>query len=619
MIRTRRTVAPLPILLMLYHEKPDEKLDQKMTAMTFNLLRVFVAFLTLSVFSFASERDAQVLRALEQLDARIDPENGFPWGTHNAAKGYHSNFERGTRVHPTRGALDRAALLLASPKEEHHRLGAELLEKVLKLQDVDPESRTFGVWPWYAEEPLAKMAAVDFNWADFQGAVLAVILRDYPDRLPEPLRTKTRLALEYATRAIIKRNVGPGYTNIAVMGATVSAAAGEILDRPDFLEYGRKRIRRSLDHYRETGGFNEYNSPAYGMVVVRELERMIYLVADPYCKGDARALLEETWKSVGEHYHVPTGQWAGPHSRSYSDRLSEGTRRALLSRAGLLETPEPGGGASVLLPEISVPEQFRHFFSETPDKPVRLHNRFVRGKPHFETTGTTWMDDTLAVGSASYHSFWEQARGLIAYWKPARQGDRGPVFRLRFEHDSRDFSSGWGRHDQKDTKIVTAIGLVTNQGSMHPSFDRPAGGVFRARSFRIVYSLDAADAWAQSLDDRRFELGAGPVRAVVHVAPESVFDGQPVRWSVEKTEGGVRLIGTCYEGEEKAFEIEKMGLIRIGAALEFLQDGQTPSSAPVRLVESDHSTPDGPFFGVVWPEVNSEAAPLLAPLKPTRR
>ncbi len=588
--------------------------------MKFTVLSMTAALVVYAVLcADAHARDERVLRALAQIEPNIDPQSGFPWGVHNAAKGYHSNFERGTRTHPTRAAMDRAALLLASPDAEHNQRGRELLEKVLRLQDTDPESRTFGVWPWYAEEPLTEMASVDFNWADFQGAVLAVILRDFSHRLPDELRQKTRKALEYATRAIIKRNVGPNYTNIAIMGATVSAAAGEILDRHDFLEYGRKRLRRSLDHYRETGGFNEYNSPVYGMIVVQELERMIHLVRDPYCKADARALLDETWKSIAEHYHIPTGQWAGPHARSYSDRLSLGTRRSIFSRAGLLETPEYGTGASILIPEIAVPERYRSLFSKMPSQPVRLRHRFVRRTPHFDTIGVTWMDDTLALGTASYHSFWEQARGLIAYWTPEGQGDRAAVFRLRFLHDGQDFSTGWGRHFQNDTRVLTTVGLVTNQGSMHPSFDRPEDGIFRARSFKIVYSLDAAGAEGRKLDGHRFELAAGPIRAVVHTVPESVFDGKPISWSLGKTKTGVQLVGTCYEGGEKSFEIVNLGEVRIAMGLEFLRADQLPLSSPIRWTESPAGTPDAAFYGVFWPGVNTENSPLLAPLKPTLR
>jgi hypothetical protein len=34
----------------------------------------------------------------------------------------------------------------------------------------------YGIWPWLAEESLAEMAPPDWNWADFCGMRLALVL-----------------------------------------------------------------------------------------------------------------------------------------------------------------------------------------------------------------------------------------------------------------------------------------------------------------------------------------------------------------------------------------------------------------------------------------------------------
>ncbi len=568
-----------------------------------------------------TEREKAVLNRLDAIEARVDPANGLPQGTHDRAKGYHSNFERGTKVYSTRAAMDYGACLIASPNKEHQRRGNEILDRVFAMQDRNPESRTFGVWAWYANEPLEEMASVDFNWADFQGAVIAVVLRDYSDRLTGEVREKAKKALEYCCRAIIKRNVGPDYTNIAIMGATVTSAAGEILDRTDFLEYGRKRIQRNLEYYREVGGFNEYNSPNYAMVVVHELERMLYLVKDAECRAASTELLNETWKMIAMHYHVPTREWAGPHSRAYSDRLPAPSRNAILSRAGVLPKDGPTY-SNILVDPTPAPETLRHYFVDVPTDPVQLEEFYAKGRrPEFETYGTTYMDAVLALGSASYHTFWEQTRGLIAYWKMpnAARESASAMLKMRFLHDGEDFTSVWGRHRQNGAKLVSAIGFLKNQGSMHPSFDRPSDGVFRAKSFRIVYLLNAKGATVKKLDGNRFELAAGPVRAVVHPAVDSHFLGTPVEWRAEQGDGSASVIGICYEGEEKAFPFREMGKSQIGVGLELLQGDAEPTKAPVQLVESDlESKQDGKFYGVLWPGVN-DGKLLLAPLKPTNR
>jgi hypothetical protein len=54
-------------------------------------------------------------------------------------------------------------------------------------------------------------------------------LLDHWDRLPEDLRADVRNGIEHACRSIMRRNVGPGYTNIALMGAYGTLLAESLL------------------------------------------------------------------------------------------------------------------------------------------------------------------------------------------------------------------------------------------------------------------------------------------------------------------------------------------------------------------------------------------------------
>ena len=80
------------------------------------------------------------------------------------------------------------------------------------------------------------------------------------------------IALCGAAQSIFRRNVQPDYTNIAVMGAVVCAAAGEILDAAWLLDYGRRRLAACVAHTEYHGGFNEFNSPTYTVVAVQECQ-----------------------------------------------------------------------------------------------------------------------------------------------------------------------------------------------------------------------------------------------------------------------------------------------------------------------------------------------------------
>ena len=187
------------------------------------------------------------------------------------------------------------------------------MRKVIGLQDTDPESKTYGIWSWLLEEPLSEMAPPDWNWADFCGAPIAQMLVDHLSVLDEELEGLMRESLHHAARSIVRRDVGPGYTNIAIMGAGVTAAAGEVLGEPDLLDYGRDRLRRIVEHHRYHGGFNEYNSPTYTTVALYECERVLHLVKDVESRTYAEELWHACWADIAEHYHpgnVPVGRAA---------------------------------------------------------------------------------------------------------------------------------------------------------------------------------------------------------------------------------------------------------------------------------------------------------------------
>ena len=89
----------------------------------------------------------------------------------------------------------------------------------------------------------------------------------------------------HACRAIKQRNVGPGYTNIAIMGTYVTLVAGELYDLPEFKTYGLERLGRIHQHTADNGTFEEYNSPTYTVIALLELSRLKSHVRDAAAQG----------------------------------------------------------------------------------------------------------------------------------------------------------------------------------------------------------------------------------------------------------------------------------------------------------------------------------------------
>ncbi|MCX7045988.1 MAG: hypothetical protein NTX50_10955 [Candidatus Sumerlaeota bacterium] len=580
---------------------------------------------------------------LKERESRYDPELRL-FGGPLKSPGYHTRLTGDIRIHSTRESLDYAHALLMSANPKYQARACEVIAKVLSLQDTDPASKTYGIWSWFYEEPLAKMSPPDWNWADFCGARLASMLAGFPERLPAELQTQMRAALGHAARAIERRNVGPGYTNIAIMGGGVTLMAGEMLKEPGLLDYGRRRLRAMVDFTKQQGDFNEYNSPTYTMVALHEVERILAIVRDPQAREDAEWLRRHAWTVIADHFHPGAGQWAGPHSRAYSDWLTTDTARRLARQTSATLIVRGNGGETISIPpnDFAGPEyvaplpcpgdlapRFLALPKGTlPDGSSEIRRCFIKNKDDALTIwGTTWLSQEACLGSVNRDCFWTQRRPLIGYWKT--DADAAVCLKLRFLHDGRDFSSAILRNDQKGARILTAIGTQPGGGDFHITLDRPKDGIFTAKDFRLRYQLAGRGVSAVRLSDNRFALVAGGWRAVIHVLP-GAFDGKPAPWELgsagrdprdsrdrrDLKESGddaktaknpddsgdiVFLDAVCYQGPERSFDFRSLGETYLAAGLELIGRDAPPSAESPRLT---HPAPER--VAVDW----TGAAPL---------
>ncbi len=532
---------------------------------------------------------------LAEADRNFDPDFAAP-GRVFKSPGYHTRIPDGAWVHPTREGLRYAVALLAAGEPDRLLRAEKVFARILSLQDTDPTHETYGIWPWLIEEPLEQMARPDWNWADFCGAELATALILFSERLSPDSRTALRAALGHAARAIVRRNVGPGYTNIAVAGAAVTVAAGEVLGEPDLVRYGRQRLQRFLAFTREQGGFNEYNSPPYGMVTVRWLEWIEHLVRDAPTRRCNRAIHTLAWESIAEHFHPGTHQWAGPHSRAYADRLAPAAAEFLAARTGIPIPPHPAAegpasGEFTPIPMLPAPQALRSRFRCLPEEPLIIRRCFIRRTREAESTfGTTWFSADACLGSVNHDTFWVQRRPLIGYWRT--ETDPAVVFRVRLLHDGRDFASGSLHCDQAGPRFLLCAGLLTNQGDWHPGLDRPADAVFLAQDFRVRFELRGAGVSSRRLAPGRFELAAGARRLLVYAAGGR-FDSEPVRWEIGRDETGAFADAVWYSGPRRRFAFRKLPeawLIAAGECLGTARAGAAPGprldSANARFVEA---------------------------------
>jgi len=120
--------------------------------------------------------------------------------------GYHTTL-KGGYVHPPRDSLNYAVALLDSGEPARLKRAQDILRKVISLQNQDPNSRTYGIWSWFAEEPLEKMSPPDWNWADFCGTQLLQVAHEHMNRLPDELQQQVKDSIIHAAHSIKPRSV----------------------------------------------------------------------------------------------------------------------------------------------------------------------------------------------------------------------------------------------------------------------------------------------------------------------------------------------------------------------------------------------------------------------------
>jgi hypothetical protein len=496
---------------------------------------------------------ARLERALAPHHAQWDPAEQMPKRPFSSP-GYHTTLTGGF-VHSTRDAFTYAIGLLDTGKPEHLDRACAILRRVIALQDSDPASKTHGIWSWFLEEPLAKMSPPDFNWADFNGVSLLQVARDHRSRLPADLAAAVEASILRACAAIKKRNVGPGYTNIAIMGTYVTLVAGELLSNDEYRTYGLARLTRFHASTRDNGTFEEYNSPTYTIIALLELSRLKAHVRTPSAQPLIDDLLRHAWQEIATHFHAPTRQWAGPHSRAYRSLYSDGTL-ALIQRAtaGRIDFGVDAPDREALRLPVHCPPDLEPLFASLP-APRTVTATFIK-RSH--TVGTTYLHPQFALGSINRGDLWNQRRPLLAHFGTAT----GPSYlQLRFLKNDYDFSSAIFHGTQHEGLVVGAVNFITNGGDTHISLDKVKGAKIRARDLRLRFELGgpaAKNAAVTVTSPTQATLTAGKLTFHVTLAHARLGD-LPGQLTTGRA-GDLRFLDVeFYHGPDREFDLATLG------------------------------------------------------------
>ena len=472
---------------------------------------------------------------------------------------YHSKMSDST-VHVIQPSSAYARRLICSG--ENIELGEKIFEKVISLQDNDPQSKTCGLWPYYLEEKLEEMDAPDKNMAGFNSREMLQVLYECADSVSKAIRDKMIDAVNAACVAIIKRNEGVQYTNVAFMESFVLCSTGEITQSTEFIKKGREKLKKSLGFIWYQGSAFEHNSPCYSFLCVRDLGSILKYIKDEESLYYAKQINDYIWSVMAEHFDYATLQLGGPQCRAYEDFLPKGHLELIMSACGLYENFRNHPLAPKKLEHVETnavcPEEYIPYFSG--EKKWKNGRRIImRGfnYPYFAFTQAVchFRGDGFNLGTFNREELWNQRRPLIAYIN----GKESPYcFRVKCYHDGFDFSSAVLHCVQKDGNVLGNINFSSDRGDTHIGLDPVTNATIEAEDLRIMFEITGdTDNINYKTTEKHIEITVGsvPIR-ISNIYTR--FGNFPIRITTEKNAKNFRYSIILYSGEKREINFAKL-------------------------------------------------------------
>lgn len=515
------------------------------------------------------DHQQMLVHKMRLLESRYNPEICMLRSPFSSP-GYHTTLQQVEFIHSTRDSLSYALGLLDTELIQYEARAWDIIGQVVSLQETDRSRDTFGLWSWFYEEPLAQMAPPDWNWADFCGSRLIQAISRHGHRFPKALREATIQAIEYACEAIMKRDVGPDYTNIAILGAFVTRIAGEQLGRGDYAEYGLKRLTKLYAYTQQRQVFQEYNSPVYTCIAILELSKLRAETMDSRVRELSDELIHMTWKTVAEHYHPGTEQWSGPHARCYETLLNNQSK-------AFLQVATKGKVMFFPWEELSYEEEWYKSGCYCPAAYLNLFTlpatkelkQLYEGDDS-EGSGkwaTTFMTPQYSIGAFTNSDLWNQRRPLLVYVK--NEGWTEPAYiQLRCLHDGYDYCSARFKSKQQQGHVLFGIDFISNGGDTHPNLDL-IDGCIEAADLRLRLEIggNLDGVIAKSIEGGAvIQLGDIEVRLRTWFAAFAAFaafaenraEEQPLSWKLHSSADILAIDMVLYAGPRRSIDFRKV-------------------------------------------------------------
>lgn len=189
---------------------------------------------------------------------------------------------------------------------------SQMLLKVLKLQDRDPDSPTYGHWPLRLH-PVPKEAEPDPLPAELMGSLLVYFYRDHQEYMSQPLQAAFETAFEHIYKSRFFAKELSEFNHHEAKYTAAKLIFGQMFRDYELVEDGHRSLVRTLRHVRENG-MREYGALPWFWHWVQAFTAAWELVEDVDINRDLGDMLDYLWHERSLYYLK--GAWAGPHARS---------------------------------------------------------------------------------------------------------------------------------------------------------------------------------------------------------------------------------------------------------------------------------------------------------------
>lgn len=560
---------------------------------------------------FVAKSNEMIEKMIELQHEKFDPEYGMITRLVKGHKGsYHTNYTG--LIHHTRDSAEYINKVCYMKKSEYYHEVRAILKKLPEVQDSREGSPTFGLWGYVCEEPIEDMLAPDYNNADFTGKHIAYVLKNCPEALDEESIAAARFALTRAAQCSINRNVSADYTNISFMSLNTIIGAGELCDRPDMLEIGKKRLETAYKYQKHNGGFSEFNSPTYSPLVVEELGRLLTITDDEEIKKWATEIIYMAWEEILCRYDAERRELCPPMMRAYrtsasgmiEELLFAGTKGEFGNVDHFMKGNEyePLFFPEILVLKVPCPEDLvEKYLRNKAETPKFIEKTFYRKNnlraegedtvivrnlksPDLKAFG--YMTDQYTMGAFEKTDMWVQRRSSMVSWGA---GDTFGAVRIRCFNYDYDYCSGMVYTNQLDNVMLSHTGFATDRGDFHYILDNVIAGrgiksELTTKKLFYKFCLEGTASDAKVIrSGNNFVIDSGNVKVYINIY-EALFCGNPMDIVYNEEEKQIELI--CFD-EEQTVDFAK---IEKPTYVVFTMSVNEEAEAPVTISENGKVT-----------------------------